>query len=162
MLFEISYKSPDDEAGNFEPKHLVDSIQRQHYLMSDEPSNHDIDDEQQTLLDIEQNIANFEKNLNQGTKHPFKNTANNTFGRELILSYLLWLDVEPTRHQRRNRKRDLLKRVMSSSHHRSNTIDVSDSKRNATALNKDTKSTVSENMMFSLGKKFHVLMYVMK
>lgn len=66
MLFEISYKSPDDEAGNFEPKHLVDSIQRQHYLMSNEQSSHEIDDEQQKLLDIEQNIANIEKNLNRG------------------------------------------------------------------------------------------------
>lgn len=70
MLFEISYKSPDDEAGNFEPKHLVDSIQRQHYLMSHEQSSHDIDDEQQKLLDIEQNIANIEKNLSRG-KHSF-------------------------------------------------------------------------------------------
>lgn len=44
------YTSPDDEAGNFEPSHLVSSIQ-QHY----------VDDDQQMLLDIEQNIANLEK-----------------------------------------------------------------------------------------------------
>lgn len=70
MLFEIIYKSPDNEAGNFEPKHLVDSIQRQHYLMSNEQSSHEIDDEQQKLLDIGQNIANIEKKLSRG-KHPF-------------------------------------------------------------------------------------------
>lgn len=70
MLFEITYESPDDEAGNFEPKHLVDSIQRQHYLKSDEESSHNINDEQQKLLDIEQNIANIEKKLNRG-KHSF-------------------------------------------------------------------------------------------
>lgn len=58
VVFEISYKSPDDEAGNFEPRHLIDPIQRQ----SDS-----IDDDQQKLLDIEQNIANLEKNLNRGT-----------------------------------------------------------------------------------------------
>lgn len=66
MLFEISYKSPDDEAGNFQPTHLIDSIQRQHHQLSHEQSDHSIDDDQQKLLDIEQNIANLEKTLNRG------------------------------------------------------------------------------------------------
>lgn len=50
MKFDVMYTSPDDEAGNFEPSHLVSSIQ-QHY----------VDDDQQMLLDIEQNIANLER-----------------------------------------------------------------------------------------------------
>lgn len=49
------YTSPDDEAGNFEPSHLVSSIQ-QHY----------VDDDQQMLLDIEQNIANLERSKFMG------------------------------------------------------------------------------------------------
>lgn len=44
------YTSPDDEAGNFEPSHLVSSMQQQY-----------VDDDQQMLLDIEQNIANLER-----------------------------------------------------------------------------------------------------
>lgn len=47
------------------------------------------------------------------------------------------------RQPRRNRKRDLLKRVMSSSHQRSNTIDVSDSERFDSPV-RDVKSIVSE------------------
>lgn len=66
VLFEIIYKSPDDEAGNFEPKNLIESIQRQHHQLSQEQYDHGIDDDQQTLLDIGQNIANLEKNLNRG------------------------------------------------------------------------------------------------
>lgn len=46
------YTSPEDEAGNFEPTNLVDSIQK-----------NSLDDDQQMLLDIEQNIANLEKSL---------------------------------------------------------------------------------------------------
>lgn len=65
VLFEIAYKSPDDEAGNFEPRHLVDPIQRQHRELHECQSD-SIDDDQQKLLDIEQNIANLEKNLNRG------------------------------------------------------------------------------------------------
>lgn len=65
-MFEISYKSPDDEAGNFEPKHLVDPIQRHHHIHEQSDS---IDDDQQKLLDIEQNIANLEKNLIRGKNH---------------------------------------------------------------------------------------------
>lgn len=59
VLFEITYISPDDEAGNFKASHLVDSIQQQHQLTS-------IDDDQQKLLDIEQNIANLEKSYGRG------------------------------------------------------------------------------------------------
>ena len=44
------YVSPDDEAGNFEPSNLINSIQQ-----------NSLDDDQQILLDIEQNIANIEK-----------------------------------------------------------------------------------------------------
>lgn len=64
MLFEISYKSPDDEAGNFEPRHLVDPIQRQYHHIHGHSES--LDDDQQKLLDIEQNIANLEKNLIRG------------------------------------------------------------------------------------------------
>lgn len=50
------YTSPDDEAGNFEPSNLINSIQQ-----------NSLDDDQQMLLkDIEQNIANLEKSLCQG------------------------------------------------------------------------------------------------
>lgn len=64
VLFEVVYKSPDDEAGNFEPTNLVDSIQRQHHLLH-ATSENSIDDDQQKLLDIEQNIANLEKSLSR-------------------------------------------------------------------------------------------------
>lgn len=64
VLFEISYNSPDDEAGNFEPRHLIDPIQRHHHETHEMSA--DIDDDQQKLLDIEQNIANLEKNLIRG------------------------------------------------------------------------------------------------
>lgn len=64
MLFEISYKSPDDEAGNFDPRHLIEPIQRQHHRTPEHSMS--IDDDQQKLLDIEQNIANLEKNLIRG------------------------------------------------------------------------------------------------
>lgn len=47
------------------------------------------------------------------------------------------------RQPRRSRKRDLLKRVMSSSHHRSNTIEASDSERFDLPV-RDAKSIVSE------------------
>lgn len=61
VLFEIVYKSPDDEAGNFEPSHLISSIQEQQQHNSGS-----IDDDQQMLLDIEQNIANLEKTISSG------------------------------------------------------------------------------------------------
>lgn len=50
-------------------------------------------------------------------------------------------DTVECRQPRRSRKRDLLKRVMSSSHHRSNTIEASDSER---ILDSPMKSMVSE------------------
>lgn len=52
-------------------------------------------------------------------------------------------DKEVAHPPRRSRKRDLLKRVMSSSHHRSNVVDVSDSERNTDPVLKDRKSMVS-------------------
>lgn len=57
VLFEANYKSPENEAGHFEPSFLNDTIQQQHT---------DIDDDQQKLLDIEQNIANLEKSFGKG------------------------------------------------------------------------------------------------
>lgn len=53
-------------------------------------------------------------------------------------------DSDECRQPRRSRKRDLLKRVMSSSHHRSNTIEASDSERNLDSPTRDAKSIVSE------------------
>ena len=53
-------------------------------------------------------------------------------------------DSDECRQPRRSRKRDLLKRVMSSSHHRSNTIEISDSERNLDSPTRDAKSIVSE------------------
>lgn len=56
VTFDVMYTSPDDEAGNFEPTNLINSIQQ-----------NSLDDDQQMLLkDIEQNIANLEKTLCQG------------------------------------------------------------------------------------------------
>lgn len=53
-------------------------------------------------------------------------------------------DTDECRQPRRSRKRDLLKRVMSSSHHRSNTIEISDSERTFDSPTRDAKSIVSE------------------
>lgn len=53
-------------------------------------------------------------------------------------------DSDECRQPRRSRKRDLLKRVMSSSHHRSNTIEISESERNFDSPTRDAKSIVSE------------------
>lgn len=58
--FEVLYVSPDDSAGNFEPSNLIRSIQQ----------NTSIDEDQQMLLDIEQNIANLERNLHQEKETP--------------------------------------------------------------------------------------------
>ncbi|XP_055296702.1 otoferlin isoform X2 [Sitodiplosis mosellana] len=130
VVFEISYKSPDDEAGNFEPRHLVDPIQRQHHHVHGQSDS--IDDDQQKLLDIEQNIANLEKNLIRDK------------------------DSDECRQPRRSRKRDFLKRVMSSSHHRSNTIEISDSERNFDAPTRDAKSIEnpgSSSKVHSLNEK---------
>lgn len=61
-----------------------------------------------------------------------------------VFQFNCFIDKEPDdgRQPRRSRKRDLLKRVMSSSH-RANTIDVSDSERFDSPV-KDVKSIVSE------------------
>lgn len=67
VLFEIMYKSPDDEAGNFEPRHLIEPIQRQYQQTTGHYDS--LDDDQQKLLDIEQNIANLEKNLIHGNRY---------------------------------------------------------------------------------------------
>lgn len=58
VLFDITYKSPDDEAGNFQPSHLISSIQEQQSMS--------FDDDQQLLLDVKQNIANLEKKIDGG------------------------------------------------------------------------------------------------
>lgn len=58
--FDATYKSPDDEDGNFEPTNLVNVIVQQNTAASG------MDDDQQMLLDIEQNIANLEKSLQKG------------------------------------------------------------------------------------------------
>ncbi|XP_031628335.1 otoferlin isoform X2 [Contarinia nasturtii] len=114
VLFEITYKSPDDEAGNFEPRHLIDPIQRQHHYVIDQSDS--IDDDQQKLLDIEQNIANLEKNLVR--------------------------DKDCRQMPRRSRKRDLLKRVMSSSQQRS--TEISDSERDAKSIENPGSSKVHQ------------------
>lgn len=62
-MFDASYTSPDDAAGNFEPTNLVRPIQQQHNISCSNPS---LDDDQQMLLDIQQNIANLERSLNRG------------------------------------------------------------------------------------------------
>lgn len=76
------YLSPDDAAGNFEPANLIKSIQQ---------NSNSLDEDQQMLLDIEQNIANLERSLNQS-------------------------DTDAAQQQK---KKHILKRVMSSSHHQS-------------------------------------------
>lgn len=55
--FMVTYISPDDAAGNFDPSNLIKPIQQNSSSM---------DDDQQMLLDIEQNIANLERSLHQG------------------------------------------------------------------------------------------------
>ncbi|XP_055522373.1 otoferlin-like isoform X2 [Wyeomyia smithii] len=57
VSFDVSYQSPDDEAGNFDSSHVVKSLHQK---------SSSIDDDQQMLLDIEQNIANLEKSLKKG------------------------------------------------------------------------------------------------
>jgi hypothetical protein len=56
VSFDVIYQSPEDESGNFEPTNVTKNL----------PQNSmSLDDDQQMLLDIEQNIANLEKSLNQ-------------------------------------------------------------------------------------------------
>lgn len=68
--FDVTYISPDDSSGNFEPSNLIRSIQQ----------NSSIDEDQQMLLDIEQNIANLERNL-----HQEKETTTTTVKKKHIL-----------------------------------------------------------------------------
>lgn len=53
--FEVRYSSPENTAGNFDSPTVSKYVHQQ-----------SLDDDQQMLLDIEQNIANLEKSLNQG------------------------------------------------------------------------------------------------
>lgn len=57
--FEVRYSSPENEDGSFDSPTVTKFIQQQ--------QSKSIDEEQQMLLDIEQNIANLEKSINQGT-----------------------------------------------------------------------------------------------
>jgi hypothetical protein len=54
--FEVRYSSPEKEEGTFDSPTVSKFVQQAE----------SIDDEQQMLLDIEQNIANLERTLNQG------------------------------------------------------------------------------------------------
>lgn len=58
--FEVRYSSPENEGGSFDSPTVSKFVQQQ--------AEHEIDDEQQMLLDIEQNIANLERSLNQGER----------------------------------------------------------------------------------------------
>lgn len=55
--FEVRYSSPEKEEGTFDSPTVSKFVQQ---------AEQSIDDEQQMLLDIEQNIANLERSLNQG------------------------------------------------------------------------------------------------
>lgn len=57
--FEVRYSSPESAEGGFDSSTVSKFVQQQALEQG-------IDDEQQMLLDIEQNIANLEKSLNQG------------------------------------------------------------------------------------------------
>lgn len=78
----------------------------------------------------------------------FSHGSNNRieFANALFSIPIFQIGIEETecRQPRRNRKRDLLKRVMASSHHRSNTVEAD----NSSERNSPVKSTVSE--IFSL------------
>lgn len=53
--FEVRYSSPENMEGNFDSPTVSKSVQQQ-----------SLDEDQRMLLDIEQNIANLERTLNQG------------------------------------------------------------------------------------------------
>lgn len=53
--FEVRYSSPENVEGNFDSPTVSKFVHQQ-----------SLDDDQQMLLNIEQNIANLEKSLNQG------------------------------------------------------------------------------------------------
>lgn len=66
--FEVRYSSPENVDGNFDSSNVSKFLQQQQHSNS-------IDDDQQMLLDIEQNIANLERSLNQGN---FVTTSSET------------------------------------------------------------------------------------
>lgn len=55
VSFEVRYSSPENMEGNFDSPTVSKSVQQQ-----------SLDEDQRMLLDIEQNIANLERTLNQG------------------------------------------------------------------------------------------------
>jgi otoferlin len=59
--FEVRYSSPESAEGGFDSSTVSKFVQQQQQSVEQ-----GIDDEQQMLLDIEQNIANLERSLNQG------------------------------------------------------------------------------------------------
>lgn len=66
-MFDVRYQSPDDAAGNFRPAHLISPVQMQPGgAIGGISMDADDDDDQQMLLDIEQNIVNLERCLDQG------------------------------------------------------------------------------------------------
>lgn len=118
VLFEAHYQSPDNEAGQFEPSFLNDSIQLQQRHV-------EIDDDQQKLLDIEQNISNLEKSFSNGEHRehlPINRLCKSNFF--VLFSLLFFIKIQSDRvsshhqqqqHPRRSRRRDLFNRVLSSS-----------------------------------------------
>lgn len=56
VSFEVRYSSPENMEGNFDSPTVSKFVQQQ-----------SLDDDQQMLLNIEQNIANLERSLHQGT-----------------------------------------------------------------------------------------------
>lgn len=54
--FEVRYSSPENMEGTFDSTTVSKFVQQQ-----------SLDDDQQMLLNIEQNIANLERSLHQGT-----------------------------------------------------------------------------------------------
>lgn len=118
VLFEAHYQSPDNEAGQFEPSFLNDSIQLQQRHV-------EIDDDQQKLLDIEQNIANLEKSFSNGEhREHLPINCLCKFDFFVLFSLLFFIKIQSDRvsshhqqqqHPRRSRRRDLFNRVLSSS-----------------------------------------------
>ncbi|KAG4068681.1 hypothetical protein HA402_002372 [Bradysia odoriphaga] len=88
VTFDVIYTSPDDEAGNFEPTNLINSIQQ-----------NSLDDDQQMLLkDIEQNIANLEKTLCQAAGRQLNNSPSEKKG--TLRTVRQFMKLGKQRHQR--------------------------------------------------------------
>lgn len=64
--FEVRYSSPESAEGCFDSSTVSKFVHQQ-------AEQGIVDDEQQMLLDIEQNIANLERSLNQGETQLFLN-----------------------------------------------------------------------------------------